>query len=301
MEALLHCELCPRRCRVNRVEGARGFCGGGQQVEVYRYAVHHGEEPPISGTRGSGTIFFSRCTMRCLYCQNYPWSQEGAGRAYTEEELAGALRALARAGCHNWNLVSPTPWLPMIRAALDSVRKDGFSLPVVYNTSGYERVETLEEYRDMVDIFLTDLRYAREDTARYASGAGDYVGIARRAFLQMWNQVGPLETTCDGVARRGVICRLLGLPGRAIEAVESLEWLARTVGTGVAVSIMAQYIPAYRAVGTPGWDRRITAEEFAEVRVAAEDLGFEQGWIQDTEGVPCDELVGFKMDEGAHA
>ena len=291
--------MCPRRCRVNRLEGQRGFCNAGEVVEVYRYAPHFGEEPPISGTRGSGTIFFARCTMRCIYCQNYPWSQEGQGRPYGEGELAEAFRALARAGCHNWNLVSPTPWLPMIRRAVHTARSDGFSLPIVYNTSGFERVETLEEYSDVADIYLTDLRYSRADTAAVASGAAGYVETARQALLCMWRLAGPLVIDAEGIARRGLICRLLILPGRAREAVENLRWLREAVGTEVAVSIMAQYLPAYRAVQTKDWNRRISADELDEVRTAAEELGFENGWIQALDGTPPDELVGFRMDEGA--
>ena len=143
---LSHCELCPRMCGVNRLAGEHGFCRAGNELEIYRYAPHHGEEPPISGRKGSGTVFFSRCTLKCLYCQNYPWSQEGAGKKITVEKLAAILRELRDEGCHNWNLVSPTHWLPMIYSALESVKKDGKMLPVVYNTSGYERVETIEKY-----------------------------------------------------------------------------------------------------------------------------------------------------------
>ncbi|MGQ9663189.1 MAG: radical SAM protein [Kiritimatiellia bacterium] len=281
------------------MKGQRGFCSAGTRLEIYRYAPHFGEEPPISGTRGSGTIFFARCTMRCFYCQNYPWSQEGRGRPYCSEELAEALRALARAGCHNWNLVSPTPWLPMIRQAVHAVKKDGFSLPIVYNTSGFERVESLEEFSDVADIYLTDLRYSQAATAGYASGAPDYVEVARRALLCMWRLVGPLIIDKDGIARRGLICRLLILPGRAGEAVENLQWLREAVGTEVAVSIMAQYLPAYRATHMKEWNRRITADEFDEVCRAAEEMGFDRGWIQSLDEATDNELVGFNMDEGA--
>ena len=298
---LTACELCPRRCGVDRSGGKTGYCRAGAQPEVYRYGPHYGEEPPISGERGSGTVFFSRCTMRCLYCQNHTWSQEGAGEIVTVDALTRILRRLAADGCHNWNLVSPTPWLPLIREAIDGARKSGVSLPVVYNTSGFERTETVTEFRDVADVFLVDLRYSRRRTAEEASGTGSYVDVARAAVKHMWRQAGPLAIGSDGTAASGVICRLLILPGRADEAVENLEWLAAEIGTEIPVSVMAQYLPAHRARATPTWDRRITAEEHARVRETVERLGFREGWIQDLAEDPPDELVGFRMKAGGSA
>ena len=293
---LERCELCPRRCAANRRTGPLGYCRAGRQVEIYRYAPHHGEEPPVSGTRGSGTIFFARCTMRCLYCQNYPWSQEGAGSAYGADELTEVFRSLRRAGCHNWNLVSPTPWLPQIQEALAQARSDGTRLPVVYNTSGYERIETLREYQWLADIFLTDLRYSREESAEEGSGARGYVEVSRRAFLEMWRQAGRLKLGEDGTAVSGVIVRLLILPGRAEEAVENLRWLAENAGTDVAVSVMAQYLPLYKAAeGGTAWARRIRAEEYAAVCETVEELGFAEGWMQEFEGATPVDLIGHRM------
>ena len=262
---------------------------------MYRYGAHGGEEPPISGSRGSGAVFFSRCTLRCLYCQNYPWSQDGRGDAYTPEDLAGILNRLRAEGCHNWNLVSPTPWLPMIGAALRLAGAAGQRLPVVYNTSGYERVETLRGLDGMADVYLTDLRYATEASARRGSGAADYVNASRAALREMWRQKGPLELGADGLARRGVICRILILPGLAREACQSLEWLAGAVGTRVAVSVMAQYTPAYRAAGLAEWGRPITRAEYDAVCRAAERLGFGEGWIQDFGGAGDTALAGYRM------
>jgi putative pyruvate formate lyase activating enzyme len=272
----------------------------GDRAEVFRWAPHPGEEPPVSGTRGSGTVFFGRCTMRCLYCQNYPWSQEGAGRPMGTDALAGVFRSLREAGCHNWNLVSPTPWLPMIREALAAARAEGGALPVVYNTSGYERVETLAEYGADVDIYLADLRYARDETAVAASQAPGYVGVARAALLEMWRQTGRFRTGADGIAGRGTICRVLILPGHADEAVESLRWLAGAVGTGgIPVSVMAQYLPAYRAEGRQPWGRRITRREYEQVAAAVDELGFESGWMQDLEAQTPEDLIGFQMQAGS--
>ncbi|MFC1462328.1 radical SAM protein [Verrucomicrobiota bacterium] len=264
---------------------------------MFRYAPHFGEEPPISGDRGSGTVFFSRCTLNCIYCQNYPWSQEGRGDEYDKAGLAGILRSLHREGCHNWNLVSPTPWLPRIREALRVVVDEGISLPVVINTSSYERTETLAEYADMIDIFLADLRYALPGTAFEGSGVRDYVETARAALREMWRMAGPLRVDDDGLALSGVICRLLILPGHAEEAVANMEWLADTMGTDMAVSLMAQYTPAHKAVSEQHWGRRIIKSEYMLAFEALERLGFDRGWVQDPDDSTPGGLVGFEMKQ----
>ncbi len=264
-------------------------------MELYRFGAHNGEEPPISGERGSGTIFFSRCTLRCLYCQNFPWSQEGEGREYVTEGLADVLRRLAAEGCHNWNLVSPTPWLEGIHEAWSAVIAGGVRLPLVYNTSGFERIETVRKLEGWVDIYLTDLRYSRPESAEEGSGNPAYVDASRKALLEMWRQTGALETDGNGVARRGTICRLLVLPGKADEAVASLNWLSQTVGTEIPVSVMAQYTPAYKATEREPWKRRPTAAEYESVVEAVDRLGFTAGWVQEYETPSPDSLVGFKM------
>lgn len=289
------CEWCPRRCGVNRQAGQLGYCKAGPIAQVFSYGAHHGEEPPISGTRGSGTVFFSRCTLKCRYCQNYPWSQDGGGETYSIEELAGIFRKLRDEGCHNWNWVSPTPWLPMIVPALEQAGRDGARLPVVYNTSGFERVETLRALDGIVNVYLADLRYARRETALAGSGAPEYIEVARSALAEMWRQVGALRCDPQGVAMSGVICRLLILPGHAEDACENLEWLAGAVGTGIALSVMAQYTPAYQAVRGEPWNRRISSAEYQQVRQAVEALGFSQGWIQDYDTLTNERLAGFNL------
>lgn len=291
----MKCELCPRCCGVDRAAGETGHCGAGARVQVFRHAPHFGEEPPISGERGSGTIFFSRCTLNCIYCQNYPWSQQGRGDEYDTAGLADILRSLHREGCHNWNLVSPTPWLPQIREAVTTIKGEGVSLPLVFNTSSYERVETLSEYADLADVFLADLRYASPATALEASGVSDYVEVARGALKEMWRAAGPLRLDADGIAVSGVICRLLILPGHANEVVESMEWLVDTMGTDMAVSLMAQYTPAHEATSRGPWGRRITKSEYMLAFQALEQLGFSQGWVQDPDSPTPGDLVGFEM------
>jgi putative pyruvate formate lyase activating enzyme len=268
---------------------------------MFRYGPHFGEEPPVSGTRGSGTVFFSRCTLRCLYCQNHPWSQAGEGEDLSVEALRDVFRQLAQKGCHNWNLVSPTPWLPQIREAVAPLLRAGIALPFVYNTSGFEAPQTLEAFGELADVALIDLRYAAEESAAEGSDAGAYVEAARGALLWFWNRLGPLETDAEGIARRGVICRLLALPGRVSEAVANLEWLAENVGSGIHVSVMSQYTPVHRAARTPGWDRKVSAEEYALLVEAAEDLGFEDGWIQEFDGEAPADLLGQNMPAGEGA
>jgi len=295
---LTHCELCPRRCGVNRLAGALGFCQAGAQPEVFRYGAHPGEEPPLSGDRGSGAVFFSRCTLHCLYCQNFPWSQEGQGTHTDSAALAEIFRSLARRRCHNWNLVSPTPWWPLVMPVLDQLAGEGVHLPVALNTSGFERVEILQELEGRIQVYLTDLRYASPASAGEGSGRPDYVAQARSAFREMWRQVGALKTDPDGVAVSGVICRLLILPGLAQEAVENLRWLADTVGVSVPVSVMAQYTPTHQALDTTPWNRPITREEYDLVVAAVESLGFTEGWIQEFGESTPHSLVGFQMTPG---
>ena len=263
------CELCPRRC------GRRpGFCGAGDSPRVFRWGPHFGEEPPLTGTRGSGCVFFSRCTMKCLYCQNSPWSWKGEGVDKTIPELTQIFRDLAlKDKVENWNLVSPTPYLPYVREAVQPLFKEGIRLPFVWNSSGYERVETLEEYADLCDWALFDLRYASDATAVAASQAPGYVAASRAAIKWAYNR--SLVTH-----RSSLIVRLLVLPGHAEEAIENLAWLATEVSNEVAISVMAQYTPAYKALETPPFDRSVTEEEYESVTEAAADFGFENGWIQ---------------------
>ena len=288
------CRLCPRQCGVDRAADVRGFCGAGMAPRIYRYGLHDGEEPPVSGTRGSGTVFFSHCTMRCIYCQNHPWSQGDRGTDYTVTGLADILRGLHAQGCHNWNLVSPTPWLPQIHEALALLRDDGVSLPVVYNTSSFDRPDVLAEYSDDVDIYLADLRYATTSAAEAGSACPGYPEAARAAVQEMWRQKGPLVLDAHGQAVRGVIVRLLVLPGRADEAIKNLHWLADAFGTDLTLSLMSQYLPAFEA-GTAPWNRRVRADEYGPVCAALEMLGFERGWVQELEEEPAEHLVGYQM------
>ena len=270
------CELCPRKCKAARfgADPKAGYCGALNAPRVFRWGPHFGEEPPLTGERGSGCVFFSRCTMKCLYCQNSPWGWKGEGVDKTIPELTQIFRDLAlKDKVENWNLVSPTPYLPYVREAVRPLFKEGIRLPFVWNSSGYERVETLEEYADLCDWALFDLRYASDATAVAASQAPGYVAASRAAIKWAYNR--SLITH-----RSSLIVRLLVLPGHAEEAIENLAWLATEVSNEVAISVMAQYTPAYKALETPPFDRSVTEEEYESVTEAAADFGFANGWIQ---------------------
>lgn len=265
------CELCPRRCG-NRP----GYCGAGDCPRVFRWGPHFGEEPPITGEHGSGCVFFSRCTMKCLYCQNSPWSWKGEGADKTIPELAEIFRELAVTDkVENWNLVSPTPYLPFIREAAHLLKKDSVSLPFVWNSSGYERVETLEEYSELCDCALFDLRYSDNRTAVAASSSPSYVEVSRAAVKWAYNRAPSRSNRLPPL-----IVRILVLPGHADEAIENLAWLAAELSNEIPVSIMSQFTPAYKALETPPFNRGVTEGEYESVTEAAADFGFENGWIQ---------------------
>lgn len=267
-------------------------------MRLYRWGPHFGEEPPLSGTNGAGTLFFSHCTLNCLYCQNFPWSQEQKGEDVTPERLAQIMMELKQKGCHNWDLVSPTPWLPLIREAVSLIPDSDKTLPFVYNSSGFESLDTLDEYSDLIDIALTDLRYSTPELAKAASGSAEYVDTARKALYWYCTHLGPLETDDEDIAMRGVICRLLVLPGHPEEAVNNLRWIADNIGPELCVSIMSQYTPAWRAVGNGEWGRKVTEAEYGIVTEEAERLGFETGWIQPFESADDNSLLGCEMSAG---
>jgi len=287
----MKCNLCPRMCNADRFSpgGRAGFCGALGTPRVFRWGAHFGEEPPITGERGSGCIFFSRCTMKCLYCQNSPWSWKGGGEDIGIEKLASIMKSLALDDkVENWNLVSPTPYLSFIREAAHSLAKEGVRLPFVWNSSGYERTETLEEYSELCDWALFDLRYSRESTAVAASAAPGYVKAAREAVKWAYAK-----------SPSRLVVRILVLPGHADEAIENLAFLATEISNDVAVSVMSQYTPSYRALETPPFDRKTSEEEYLSVTEAAADFGFENGWIQGFESSdPAAAFLGENMMQG---
>ena len=280
-ERLSACNLCPNDCGVNRLEGEVGFCGAGRDAKVASWNLHHGEEPPISGTRGAGTIFFSHCTMKCAYCQNWPISQKGNGQETDAPGLAAMMLELKRRGAHNINFVTPTHYMPQILAALVLAVKQGFDLPLVYNTSGYETVPVLKLLDGVVDIYLPDIRYACDLEAKKYSKAKMYAAFNRAAVKEMFRQVGLLKTDEDGTAMRGLIIRHLVLPGGVSGTQETMRFIADELSKDVHVSLMDQYFPTYHAARHPEIDRKITADEYQAAIDAYEACGLHEGWIQE--------------------
>ena len=281
---LASCDICPRECGVNRLNGELGFCRSGHLPIVASFCDHHGEEPVLSGSRGSGTIFFGNCNLKCLYCQNHQISQDWERQKSNEVDchtLAKHMLYLQdELGCHNINLVSPSHFVPQIaRAVLEAVPL-GLKVPLVYNTNGYDSMKTLKELDGVIDIYLPDIKYASDDRANRLSQAPDYVRHSRNAIKEMYRQVGELVVDDSGVAKRGLIVRHLILPNGLAGSKESLTWLANEVSTGVTVSLMSQYHPAHRAYEFPLLSRCILLSEYEEAFRAMEEVGLEAGWTQ---------------------
>jgi len=281
LSRLARCSICPRRCGVNRLEDERGVCRGGRRAIVASWNRHPWEEPPISGTRGSGTVFFGGCSGRCRFCQNYPISQLGVGREVEAGRLAGMMLELQRQGCHNINLVTGTHFVPQVLAALVLAAEQGLDIPLVYNCAGYEEIETLELLDGVVDIYLPDAKYADDENAREFSGFPGYVEANRAALREMYRQVGDLVVDEAGIATRGMIVRHMVLPGGIAGTPQVLHWIATELSPAVHVSLLAQYFPAHRAIGHPLLGRKLTWEEYDAACAAFEEAGLENGWLQE--------------------
>lgn len=282
-QRLASCDLCPHNCGVNRVKGGQGRCRSGFQPRIASANLHYGEEPPISGSRGSGTIFFSGCTLRCLFCQNFPISQQNNGETISTAELAKRMLGLQKRGAHNLNLVTPTHWLPQFLAALWLAVPQGFNLPVVWNSSGYETVEALQLLDGVVSIYLPDMKYADDIQAEEVSGAAGYRAINRRAVTEMLHQVGQLQVDASGIAIQGLIIRHLVLPQGRAGSFETLPWIAAHLGKETHIALMSQYFPAWRATTTSGVDRGLTHDEYDVAVEALEEAGLDSGWVQELE------------------
>jgi len=282
---LEECDICPRECGAKRLKEKVGSCNSGYLPIVSSVCAHHGEEPVLSGSRGSGAIFFGNCNMRCVYCQNHQISQDPVAQQRNEVNtrvLAERMLYLQdELHCHNINLVTPSHFVPQImHAVLEAVPK-GLRLPLIYNTSSYDSLKTLRELDGIMDIYLADIRYASNEWGRKYSRVCDYVEHSRAAIKEMQRQVGDLVVDDDGVAQRGLIVRHLIFPNGIAGSEDSLGWLVREVSPRVAVSIMSQYYPSHRAYRYKELNRKIRPEEYAEVVKLVEELGIENGWVQD--------------------
>ena len=281
----LPCTLCPRGCKAIRAK-TPGFCGAGARLRVALAQLHHGEEPVISGADpaqgGSGAIFFSGCALRCVYCQNHDISIRNLGHDMGVDDLTAMMLELQLAGAHNINLVTAGHYAPQVRQALVQAKEHGLALPIVWNSSGYESVATLRTLKGLVDIYLPDLRYLDARAAARYSAAPDYPKIATHAICEMHRQVGGLTVDeTSGLATRGLVIRLLVLPGNAGRTDLALSWIADTLGPDTAISLMGQYYPAHRAAEFPELNRGVAPEEYAAVRAHMEELGFTRGFVQE--------------------
>ncbi|MGB3915106.1 MAG: radical SAM protein [Dethiobacteria bacterium] len=267
------CQLCPRECGALRISGERGECGSGKDAEISSFGPHFGEEPPLVGRGGSGTIFFAFCSLRCVFCQNFEISRGMVKDTVTANELADIMIGLQQRGCENINLVTPTHYLPQIIEALLIAAGRGLKLPLVYNCSGYERTETLRLLDQIVDISMPDFKYADEKMAQKYSQIGDYSRVAREAIKEMHRQVGDLALDKNGVAFQGLLIRHLVMPGGVSGTAELMEFIAREVSPHSWINIMEQYHPTYLANRYPEINRRITRQEYLEALAAARESG----------------------------
>lgn len=280
---LKSCSLCPRNCGVNREKGEIGYCRIGDKAIVASYCIHRGEEPVISGFRGSGTVFFANCNLSCLFCQNYEISQEKSNkfREVTIKELSEIYLELEESGVHNINWVSPTHIVPQAVEALYIAGKKGLSIPVVYNSNGYDSLETLKLLEGIVDIYLPDLKYLDDDVAKKLSNVSDYSIFAKNAIKEMWRQVGKLVCDEKGVAVKGLLVRHLVLPNNLSQSSDVIKFLSEEIAKNVAISLMAQYYPAYKAFENPQIDRPITKKEYEKVLETLYYFGLSEGFIQE--------------------
>ena len=277
---LEYCTICPHNCKINRIKNP-GRCKSTDKIKIALYSIHNFEEPCISGEEGSGTIFFSNCNMNCVFCQNYEISQLGRGKEITIEELADIMIKQQERNVQNINLVTPTSYALHVIEAIKIARKKGLKIPIVYNTNGYESVETLKLLEGYIDIYLPDLKYYYDDLAKKYSKVDNYFEIATKAIQEMYRQVGTPVLDENGVMKKGLMIRHLILPNEVQNSKKVLKWIKENIDSNVYVSIMAQYFPTYKAKEIPEIARKITKEEYEKVENYLYELNLENGYIQE--------------------
>lgn len=275
------CELCPHRCKVDRKSGKIGRCKCNDKIKIALYSLHYYEEPCISGNNGSGTVFFSNCNLNCKYCQNYKISQLGKGEYITIEKLADIFIAQQENNANNINLVTPTMYVEQIIEAIKIARENGLKIPIIYNSNGYENIETIKMLNGYVDVYLPDLKYADNNLAKEYSNINDYFEIATQAIKEMYNQVGVPILDENGIIKRGLIIRHLVLPEFIDNSKKILKWLKENIDSEVYISIMAQYFPTYLAKEDKYINRKLTKKEYKEIENYVYELNFENGYMQD--------------------
>ena len=276
---LRKCELCPRRCRVNRFEN-KGFCNSGAEIEIALFCLHKWEEPCLVGINGAGTVFFSHCNLRCVFCQNHKISQESRGNEFTIEQLAEIFIEQQSKGAANIDLVTPTHYVPQIVEALKIAKDNGLIIPIVYNTNAYENVETIKLLRGYVDVFLPDLKYFDDEIAIQYSNAPNYFKVATTAITKMFELVGKIEFNDEGLLNRGMIVRHLILPNHRHDSMKIVEWLYKTFGDDIYISLMNQYTPMFKAAQFKKLNRKLTTFEYNSVVNFAAELDIKNCFIQ---------------------
>lgn len=280
LEILKKCTICPHNCEINRLDGQIGRCKSKDTVKIALYSTHNFEEPCISGKKGSGTVFFSNCNMNCVFCQNYEISQQGKGREISIQELADIFIKQQEKDVENINLVTPTSYVPQIIEAIKIARKNGLNIPIVYNTNGYEKVETLKMLEGYIDIYLPDLKYSDDLLAKRLSKVDNYFGTATNAIKEMYRQVGKAKFDENGIMQKGMIIRHLVLPNHILNSRRVLKWINDNMND-VYVSVMAQYFPTYKAKEIEDINRKLTKEEYEEIENYLYRLNLENGYIQE--------------------
>ncbi|PIQ45836.1 MAG: radical SAM protein [Deltaproteobacteria bacterium CG12_big_fil_rev_8_21_14_0_65_43_10] len=277
-DILKECKLCPRECGVNRMEGEIGVCKSGADLMVSSVSPHFGEEPPLVGFHGSGTIFLTHCNLRCVFCQNYDISHIGRGHITTSSEMANYMLRLQKMGCHNINFVTPTHYLPQIVASLPEAIDSGLKVPLVFNCGGYESLEVIRLLQGIIDIYMPDVKYADGRVAKKYSMSPDYPDVIKKVLLEMYRQVGNLKTNQDGIVERGLLIRHLIIPENLAGTEALMEFIATDISKDSYVNIMAQYRPMYRADEFPELNRKITVQEYQEAIAIAIRAGLHRGF-----------------------
>jgi len=278
-QLLAECRICPNECAINRLEGETGNCNSTDEVVISSYGPHYGEEPELVGIYGSGTIFFTNCNMACIYCQNYDISQLGLGKKISIEELSDIMISLQSRGCHNINFVTPTHFVPQIVDALIIAIEKGLEIPLVYNSGGYESVETLRLLEDIIDIYMPDIKYSNDEIASRLSGVKNYWNVVRAAVKEMYRQVGNLHIDRKGIAKRGLLIRHLVLPDNLSGSEKVIDFIADEISKDSYVNIMDQYHPAFKVSENDKLNRRINSDEYEKVIAYAKQKGLHRGFF----------------------
>jgi putative pyruvate formate lyase activating enzyme len=295
LESLKSCRLCPRNCGVNRLDGGLGFCKSGKEARIAKVSLHEWEEPCVSGDRGSGTVFFSNCNLRCVFCQNHMISEESYGKDVSIGRLAEIFLQQQERGAHNINLVTPTQYVPQIIDAVKIAKRDGLTLPVLYNTNSYEKVETIKSLEGTVDVYLADLKYYSDSYAiKYSEGPG-YFLHASKAIDEMFRQVGKPVLDSEAIMLSGLIIRHLMLPGLLFDTKKVLDYIMETYGDSVYVSLMNQYTPMHRASLFPGIDKRLNKRHYESIIQYCLDSGMHNAFIQDPGTATEDYVPDFNL------